>query len=120
MTVTEKGQRAETEAEQEREINQLTDTGEWNEEVKERRVSVLCSSAETEKDRNERARKSLSRRERATRAKCLKWITVGQTSEEDKTANMSHCSLLVFNNRCLVSLSPVMFPRPGCSDLVNK
>lgn len=59
-------------------------------------------------------------RERAARAKCLKWITVGQTSEEDKTANMSHCSLLAFNNRCLVSPSPAVVPHPGWSDLVNE
>lgn len=44
-----------------------------------------------------------SERERAAQAKCLMWITVGQTSKEDKTANMSHRSLLAFNNRCLVS-----------------
>lgn len=69
---------------------------------------------------NKPARENLSRRGRATQAKCLKWITVGQTSEEDKTANMSHCCLLAFNNRCLVSPSPVMLPRPGWSDLVNE
>lgn len=79
-----------------------------------------CSSAEPEKDSNERARKSVSGRERATQAKCLKWITVGQTSEEGKTANMSHCSLLALNNRCLVSPSPLMVPDSGCSDLVSE
>lgn len=47
------------------------------------------------------------------------WITVGQTSEEDKTANMSHCSLLAFNNRCLVSPSPVMLPDRGWFDPMN-
>lgn len=47
------------------------------------------------------------------------WITVGQISEEDKTANMSHCSLLAFNNRCLVSPSPVMLPDRGWFDPMN-
>lgn len=57
--------------------------------------------------------------EGAEQAKCLMWITVGQTSEEDKTANMSHCSLLAFSNRCLVSPSPVMLSHPGWSDPAN-
>lgn len=80
----------------------------------------LCSSAGTKNDRKKWVRKRLWAREREnTQAKCLMWITLGQTSEEDKTANMSHCSLLAFSNRCLVSPSPVIVTRPGWSDLAN-
>ena len=93
---------------------------ERNAGVKEKSVSVPAAQLSRRKIKNERARKSVSGRERATQAKCLKWITVGQTSEEGKTANMSHCSLLAFNNRCLVSPSPVIVPDSGCSDLVNE
>lgn len=79
-----------------------------------------CSSAGTKNDRKKWVRKRVGAREREnTQAKCLMWITLGQTSEEDKTANMSHCSLLVFSNRCLVSPSPVIATRPGWSDPAN-
>ena len=80
---------------------------------------ISLSAAQLRNTEGERASESLNRRERerererATQAKRLKWITVGQTSEEDKTANMSHCSLLAFNNRCLVSLSPLRLPQVG-------
>ena len=78
---------------------------------------ISLSAAQLRNTEGERASESLNRRERererATQAKRFKWITVGQTSEEDKTANMSHCSLLAFNNRCLVSLSPLMLPQVG-------
>ena len=41
MTVTERGQGRETTEEgEEREVKQLTDTGEWNAGVKEKRVSA--------------------------------------------------------------------------------
>lgn len=80
----------------------------------------LCSSAGAKKDRKKWVRKRVWAREREnTQAKCLMWITLGQTSEEDKTANMSHCSLLAFSNRCLVSPSPVIVTRPGWSDPAN-
>lgn len=55
-------------------------------------------------------------REAETQAKRLMWITVGQTSEEDKTANMSHCSLLAFNNRCFGSSVSGNASNPGCVD----
>lgn len=126
VTVTKRGQAVKLQRRGKRELSQkqkkerkkkqLTDTGEWNEGVKEKGISP-CSSAETE---NDRARCSVSRRERATQAKCLKWITVSQTSEEDKTANMSQCSLLAFNNRCLISPSHLIVPHPGWSDLGNE
>lgn len=102
-----------------RDRKQLKQTRERNEEVKEKRVSVLAAQLRRRKIEM-REQDWAGERERATQAKCLKWITVGQTSEEDKTANMSHCSLLAFNNRCLVSPSPVIVPHPGWSDLVNK
>lgn len=80
-----------------------------------------CSYAKTNEDRErEQVRVCAGERERATQAKRLKWITIGQTSEEDKTANMSHCSLLAFNNRCLFSPFLVIVPHPGWSDLVNE
>lgn len=101
-------------------MRHLTDSGEWNEGVKEKRVSALAAQLGLRAiERRESGEKSLSRREAGTQAKRLMWITVGQTSEEDKTANMSHCSLLAFNNRCLVSPSPVMLPNRGWFDPMN-
>lgn len=81
---------------------------------------ILCSSTGVKNDRTKWVRKRVWARKREnTQAKCLMWITLGQTSEEDKTANMSHCSLLAFSNRCLGSPSPVIATRPGWSDPAN-
>lgn len=91
---------------------------EWRSQVEE--GISLCSSAVSENDRNESLRKRVWAGEMVTQAKCLMWITVGQTSEEDKTANMSHCSLLAFNNRCLVSPSLVTLLHSGWSDPLNE
>lgn len=102
------------EREQQKE-KQLMDSGEWNEGVKEKRVSA-CAAQLGLRMIEKRARAGEGE---STQAKCLMWITLGQTSEEDKTANMSLCSLLVFSNRCLVSPSPVMVTRPGWSDPAN-
>lgn len=93
----------------------------WREEWRSQGEEAISpAQLRLRKIENKTVRENLSRRWRATQAKCLKWITVGQTSEEDKTANMSHCSLLAFNNRCLVSPSLVMVPHSGWSDLVNE
>lgn len=94
---------------------QLMDSEEWNEGVKEKRVSACAAQLGL---RMIEKRAQAGERE-GTQAKCLMWITLGQTSEEDKTANMSLCSLLAFSNRCLVSPSPVMVTRPGWSDPAN-
>lgn len=104
------------------EIKHLADSRECKEGVKERRVSAaqLWLTA-IEKwggggRRGGGGAGGLGVWGAETQAKRLMWITVGQTSEEDKTANMSHCSLLAFNSRCFASSVLLMFPRPGCCD----
>lgn len=91
----------------ERAEKQPTDRGEWNEGVKEKRVSACAAQL---------GLRTIEQEKEGARAKCLMWITVGQTSEEDKTTNMSLCSLLAFSNRCLLSPSPATVARPGWSD----
>lgn len=116
MTVTERGQGGETteEGEEREKRNGLQILESGMQESRRRGYQPLCSSAEKHRGReSERESEWEREREGATQAKRLKWITVGQTSEEDKTANMSHCSLLAFNNRCLVSLSPLTLPQVG-------
>lgn len=113
------GEGAESGQEGEGEIKHLADSREWNEGVKETRVSAPRCSAVAESDREQRGagqEGAGGSREAETQAKRLMWITVGQTSEEDKTANMSHCSLLAFNNRCLGSSVSGNASRPGCFD----
>lgn len=95
------------------EIKHLADSREWKEGVKETRLSVaqlwLTAIEEEVGVVLGGGAKSLAKR--------LMWITVGQTSEEDKTANMSRCSLLAFSSRCFAScaaanVSPPRLPRP--------
>lgn len=109
------------------EIKHLADSREWNQGVKERRVSAaqLWRTAIEEGAGGMEWGEGPGGGGPETQAKRLMWITVGQTSEEDKTANMSHRGLLAFNSRCFASsvsanVSPVeVASTPSASIYVN-